>query len=336
MVMSQLADMQIKGIVGALPAACENLEDLADRFGAEFARRVAQATGIHSRRVACEQETLSSLAQPAVARLLHGLAWPAESVDVLIVATQTGDHILPSTACLLHQLLALGKHCAAYDVNLGCSGFIYGLWQAAALLTCSAARRAVIVAGDLTTRLIAADDRAVRPLFGDGVCAVALERTPGAPLMLFDLGSDGAGAPYLIARRAPAPQLFMDGTQVFAFTLREVPRSIETVLAAAHWQAAEVDHFVLHQANAMMIRHLGAKIGAKAAQLVLALENIGNTSSASIPLALISLLQSSDIMPHRLVLSGFGVGWSWGSVAMTLDRPLAVCAMVESGLSSDI
>jgi 3-oxoacyl-[acyl-carrier-protein] synthase-3 len=270
---------------------------------------------------------------PAVERLLAGLGWAKETIDLLIVVTQTGDHVLPATACVLQHRLGFTKACAAFDLNLGCSGYVYGLWIAASLLTTTEAKRALLVVGDLTTHLTAHDDRSVRPLFGDAVAVTALECSDVAPTLAFDLGSDGAGAPYLIARHdaAKPPTLFMDGTQVFAFTLREVPKSIAAVLKLAGWAAGEVDRFVLHQANAMMIRHLGPKIGAPADRLVVALAEVGNTSSASIPLALAQAVAGDlKAAPHRLLLSGFGVGWSWGSAAVTVG-PLAVCEAIEIG-----
>lgn len=332
MVASRVSGIAARGLVAALPATVETTEDLGRAFGLEAAERIATATGIHARRVAAPGQTVSDLAVAAIERLLDGLGWARESIDLLIVVTQTGDHRLPATACLLQHRLGFSKACAALDLNLGCSGFVYGLWNAAATLTVTEARRAILVAGDVTTAMTRPEDRAVRPLFGDAVAALALERDPDAPAMCFDLGTDGAGAPYLITRRsvdATPETLFMDGTQVFAFTLREVPRGIAAVLATAGWSAAEVDHFVLHQANAMMIRHLGPKIGASPDRLVVALADVGNTSSASIPLALAQALGPALVGPPRkLLLSGFGVGWSWGSAAVTWGG-MALCEAID-------
>lgn len=342
MVASTLTGIRLAGVVACLPARREGAEVLAARFGADAVQRIAKATGIAARRVVAPGQCASDLAEAAARSLLDRLGWTADQVDLLVLVSQTPDHPLPATACLLHRRLGLAKRCAAFDLGLGCSGYIYGLWTAAALLsTLAEGARALLLVGDTTSRLIAPDDRAVAPLFGDAAAASALVRDAAAAPMAFDLGSDGAGAPYLTVpggafrhphRCGAAPAvpetLFMDGTQVFAFTLREVPGTIAAALAGAGWTPAEVDHFVLHQANAQMIRHLTPKIGATPEQVVLALAEYGNTSSASIPLALTEALAGPlTTRPLRLVLSGFGVGWSWGSVALA-TTPLAACGTV--------
>lgn len=351
MAASIITGIRIAGIVSCLPGRREGVADLAERFGAEAAERVAKATGIATRRLAGSGQCTSDLVEAAAGDLLAGLGWDASTVDLLIVVTQTPDHLLPATACLLQQRLGLGRHCAAFDVGLGCSGYVYGLWLAGALLAAlPAGARALVLAGDTTSRLVDRHDRTVAPLFGDAGTATALVRDATAGPMAFDLGSDGTGAPYLMVAgggmRHPhgadadaGPRLAMDGTQVFAFTLREVPGSIAATLALAGWTIGEVDHVVLHQANAQMIRHLGQRIGARPEQIVLALAEVGNTSSASIPLALTTALAGtltaplfdrplSDRRPVRLLLSGFGVGWSWGTVALTCP-PLGLCRTVE-------
>ncbi|MBP2299088.1 ketoacyl-ACP synthase III [Azospirillum picis] len=333
MVASRIEGIALRGIVGCVPEGREGLEDLARRFGDEAAHRIAAATGIESRRIVAPGQCTSDLAEAAARRLLDGLDWTPDSVDLLVVVTQTHDHLLPGTASVLHRRLGLRKGAAVIDVTHGCSGFVYGLWVAAGLLR-TVGGRALLLVGDTTSRLVDPDDRAVAPLFGDGAGATALEVDGGAPAMSFDLGSDGAGAPYLSVeggamRRPDLPaRLFMDGTQVFAFTLREVPASIGTALEGAGWSIDDIDHLVLHQANAQMIRHLGRKLGVATERTVVALQDLGNTSSASIPLALTAALGPSlTDGARRLLLSGFGVGWSWGSVALIMG-PLALCETV--------
>ena len=324
MVASRIDGVCVRGIVGCVPEGRETVEDLARRFGEDAARRIAAATGIEERRIAAPGQCTSDLAEAAARRLLDGLGWEPGSIDLLVLVTQTHDHTLPGTASLLHRRLGLRKRAAVLDLTHGCSGFVYGLWTAAGLLK-AAGRRALLLVGDTTSRLVDPDDRAVAPLFGDGAAAMP---------MAFDLGSDGAGAPYLTAEggamrhpNRPA-RLFMDGTQVFAFTLREVPGSLRAALDAAGWTMEAVDHLVLHQANAQMIRHLGQKLGVAADRTVVALRDVGNTSSASIPLAIAGALAAPLAAGAcRLLLSGFGVGWSWGSAALAVG-PLAMCETV--------
>jgi len=320
---------RLAGLVSAIPDHVETEADLAARFGENATRRIVQATGIHSRPVAPPGQTTADLAEAAARRLLDGVGWDPASVGLIVVVTQTGDYPLPATACLLQHRLGLPTTAAAFDVNLGCSGYVYGLSIVSGLLAAGMAKRALLVAGDTTSHLIDAGDRSVAPLFGDAVAATALERAEGGGHIAFDLGTDGAGAPYLTSRtggaRQPGPAcLQMDGTQVMAFSLRMVPRSIGAVLDLAGWAVPDVDRFVLHQANAMMLQALGRKIGAPADRVVIAVGERGNTSSASIPLALTDTIGAGPLSAEsRWVLCGFGVGWSWATAAWRVHIPFA-------------
>ena len=337
MVASVIDGVALRGLVACVPERRETVEDLALRFGEDAARKVAKATGIEARHLVPPHQCTSDLAEAAARRLLDGLGWEAGSIDLLVMVTQTHDRIMPASGFRLHHRLGLGRQAAVMDLTLGCSGYVYGLWTAAAMLKAAGGRRALLVAGDTTSRVLDPNDRTVAPLFGDAAAATALELDAAAAPMAFTLGSDGAGAPYLTVpggalREPDAPaHLFMDGTQVFAFTLREVPTSVRAALDRAGWTMDMVDHLVLHQANAQMIRHLAQKLGATPAQTVVGLAGFGNTSSASIPLALASELAGRlRAGPARLLLSGFGVGWSWGSAAVTAG-PLALCGTMRLG-----
>jgi 3-oxoacyl-[acyl-carrier-protein] synthase III len=341
---SDFSDIHLDGLAAALPETVEGMEAMAQRFGTEAANRIAEATGIRQRHIAAPGQCVSDLAFPAAQALLRDLGWQAESVDALIVVTQTPDYPLPATACLLHRRLGLSRDCAAFDIGLGCSGYVYGLWQAAALLTslrggARQERRCLLVTGDVCSRTFDPMDRAVAPLFGDAVAVTALSHRPPPPAyptsgqLTVVLGSDGAGAPYLIReggglRRPDGPGLFMDGAQVFAFALREVPRSVASALAAAGWTADDVDDVVLHQANAMMLRRLVGKMGMQEDKAAIALEHRGNVSSASIPLAMIDALADRLCQgPRRLLLSGFGVGWSWATACWS-TAPVRACRLI--------
>jgi len=336
---SRVDGIEIAGIVSCIPERSEGLADLAARFGGDFARRVGAATGIEQRPMAPYDVCTSDLAFAAAQRLLTRLDWSPESIDLCILVTQTGDQPLPATAALLHRRLGLTKACAAFDLGLGCSGYVYGLWTAAALLrSMPGGRRGLLLAGDTTVRLCDPQDRSVAPLFGDAATATALvtgtptevETDADVPWVV-RFGTDGAGAPYLaveaggLRRPDAAARLSMDGTQVFAFTLREVPDNIRATLRDVGWSVEDADYFVLHQANAQMLRHLGSKLGARPDQVPIALARFGNTSSASVPLALTeALAQPLMTGRRRLVLSGFGVGWSWATAALAAG-PLRVC-----------
>lgn len=334
MVASTVNGVAITGLVACVPDRREDTAALAQRFGIDTAERIARATGIDARRLAGPAVCTSDLGAAAAARLMDRLGWEPASIDLLVTVTQTHDHIFPTSGFLLHGRLGLPKAAVVLDLSLGCSGYVHGLWTAATMLNAAGGRRALLVVGDTTSRVLDPTDRSVAPLFGDAAAATALEVVPGCGPMSFAMGSDGKGAPYLCVpggglRHPDQPaHLFMDGTQVFAFTLREVPGSLRAALAGAGWSMPDIDHLVLHQANAQMIRHLAQKVGATDAQTVVALAEYGNTSSASIPLALASALaEPLSTSSRRLLLSGFGVGWSWGSVALEAG-PLGHCAVV--------
>ena len=266
------------GIVTALPQAVSENADLAASFGAETMAKIIAATGIERRPVA-DRHTVSQLGVAAADVLLEKLNWARETIGLLIVVTQTPDYPLPSTACVMQNALGLAKEMAAFDLGLGCSGYVYGLSVANAMMQSGGIFRALLVSGDITTHMISDSNRSLAPLFGDGVAVTAMELSEGGSIA-FDLGSDGSGAPYLISRTGGlaepgAAELFMDGTQVMAFSLKQVAPSIERALAAAGRAIGDIDHVILHQANAMMIRTLGHKIKARDDQMVYAVRDFG-------------------------------------------------------------
>ena len=246
--------IRLAGVWAVAPSAKGTVEDLAEKFGGADARKIAESTGVEERRLAPDGLCASDLCHEAGSRLLRELAWAPDSVDALVFVSQTADYALPATACGLQQRLGLAPSCAAFDVSLGCSGYVYGLWLAGALIQSRAARRVLLLAGDTMTRLVSPFDRATAPLFGDAGTATAIEGLPGGgPSWTFVLGTDGAGQAHLIVpagrfrqasseatrnrtereggNRRSDEDLFMDGAEVFAFTLREVPPLVASVLA---------------------------------------------------------------------------------------------------------
>ncbi len=315
----------LRGIVTAIPETVSENSALADAFGGDVMAKIIAATGIE-RRPVTTTHTVSDLALLAGEALLDRLGWARETIGLVIVVTQTPDYPLPSTACVLQNKLKLPSSVAALDVNLGCSGYVYGLSVAAAMMRAGGIGRALLVAGDITTRMISDTNRSLAPLFGDAVAVTALEIDDTAKLS-FDLGSDGSGAPYLISRTGGVaepgtPELFMDGTQVMAFSLKQVAPSIARALEAAGTTIEAMDHVILHQANAMMLKTLGHKIKARDDQMVYAVRDYGNTSSTSIPLAICDHLTVKPVAGEQtFLLCGFGVGWSWSTAIWTTQAP---------------
>jgi len=302
--------------------------------------RTARTVGLRHRLVAAPGQTALDLCADAAARLLAACPEAAAQVDAVIFVTQTPDHAQPNNASLLHGRLGFARTVAAYDVALGCSGWVYGLQQAALLCAHGGARSVLLCAGDTLSRSTNPRDRATDPLFGDAGSATLVVRDPAAAPWHFVLGADGARARVIEvpAGGARSPRgrepwveradadgnvrhpgdLHMDGAEVFNFTLREVPAAVADVMALAGWTEPVVDALVLHQANRFVLSSLGRKCGFPAAKTPMDLvERFGNQSSASIPCALIEALGPElGRRPLRLVACGFGVGLSWGAVAL--------------------
>ena len=308
-------------------------------FEAAEVAKISFSSGVLRRHLAGEDVCTSDLCFAAATQVLKATGWEPESVGGLIFVSQTPDYVLPATACSLHGRLGLSKECVAFDVNLGCSGYVYGLWLAGNLIGKSSLKRILLLAGDTISRLVSPQDRSVAMLFGDAGTATALEFHPAATPMFFELGTDGKGERHLAVnaggfRRRRSPEtdvrsereggnirsdedLFMNGGEIFAFTLKTVPKLCQAVLGHAGWEADEVDAFVMHQANRFMLQHLTKLMRLPPDKVVLALETYGNTSSASIPLALTAKLSERLAREKlKMVLAGFGVGFSWAAVAL--------------------
>lgn len=350
MSIARLDGVALKGLRACVPAQERSLEDEQLMPEASERERLQKSIGVRSRHIAPPGVCTSDLCQRAAEGLLADLDWARESIDVLVLVTQSSDFVIPATACALQHRMGLG-HCLAFDINLGCSGYAYGLWTAASLLkTLNVAgrpARALVLAGDVSTSKLMPGDRGTIPLFGDAGSATALEIDPAASPWTGVFGTDGSGAAHILVEagglRKPlvpplqphdeatqqalfkAARLHLDGVEVFNFTLKNVPPLIQGLLEAAHTTVEEVDHFVLHQANQMMLKHLAKKSGLPESKTPIAMERYGNTSSASIPLTIADQLADSLAQPREIVMVGFGVGWSWSALKLRtgpLPRPV--------------
>lgn len=337
-----LRGVRVTGIASAVPETVAPVEAFNEQFGPAAVAKISASTGVSSRHIVSAHCT-SDLCAEAARRLLQEASVDPASIDALIFVTQTPDYVLPATACVLQGSLGLPDHAAAFDVNMGCSGYVYGLWLASSLIASGGAARVLLLVGDTISRIVSPIDRSVALLFGDAGTATLLEADPGASAMPFVLGTDGKGAKNLIVPaggfRQPATEaartrteresgnrradtdLYMNGTEIFAFTLARVPPMVSATLQAAGATAQDIDAFVFHQANRFMLQHLVKRMALPQDKVVLGLERFGNTSSASIPLALCSQLSGRlKTEPSKLLLSGFGVGYSWASCILETNR----------------
>ena len=290
---------------------------------------IVERTGIRERRLAAPDQALSDLALPAARQALEQAGVPGKDIDLLIVATVTPDMAFPSTAAILADQLGAAD-AAAYDLSAGCTGFMYALAQAYGMLAGGLSRRALVVGGDVLSRIVDWTDRRTCVLFGDGAGAVVLEPVQERGFLGFELGADGSGGSQLYlpagGSRTPATaesvaqkQHFvqMNGREVFKFATRVLIGSARTVLEASGRGVEEIDVYVPHQANTRIIEYARKKLGVPEDRTVIDVDRYGNTSSGSIPLALADAEAAGMLHEGDLVLmTGMGAGLTWGSALM--------------------
>jgi 3-oxoacyl-[acyl-carrier-protein] synthase-3 len=340
---SSLSNIRVAGIAVTTGSIVRDFitDGLAAGLDRVALERTAQTIGLRERRVAAPGVTALDLCADATERLLAEMGLDATSIDAVIFVTQTPDHSQPNNASLLHGRLGLSKSAPAYDLSLGCSGWVYGLHQASLLCAHGGAARVLLCAGDTLSRLTNPGDRSADPLFGDAGSATFVEKTGRSAPLHFVLGADGSGAEAIIvkqggARHPPGPltektdtegnrrhdaNLAMNGPDVFNFTLREVPSAVQSVLRHAGMAPDSLDALVLHQTNRFMLSTLAKKIVVAEARTPMGVvAKFGNQSSASIPCALIEGLGDRlTAGPLKIAGCGYGVGLSWGAFAGELS-----------------
>ncbi len=311
--------VSITGLGCHVPARVVTNDDLAELVETSD-EWIRDRTGIRERRVAAEGEAMSDVALPAARRALEQAGVRAADLDLIVVATVTPDMAFPATAALLADQLGAAD-AAAYDLSAGCTGFMYALAQAHATIAAGLARRALVVGGDVLSKILDWTDRSTLVLFGDGAGAVVLEHVGEGGFLGFELGADGAGGPQL---RLPGSGsrasldgdrfLRMNGREVFKFATRVMVSSAEALLGECGKAVDDVDVYVPHQANIRIIDHAVRKLGFPQEKVVVNVDRYGNTSSGSIPLALADGSDDGRLKPGKLVLmTGMGAGLTWGS-----------------------
>jgi 3-oxoacyl-[acyl-carrier-protein] synthase-3 len=290
---------------------------------------ITMRTGIKERRFAADDEALSDICIPAIERALAAAGVEASEIDLLIVATVTPDMMFPSTAALLADRFG-AVDAAAYDLSAGCTGFMYGLVQAYGMVSSGLSKHALVVGADVLSKLMNFADRSTCVLFGDGAGAAVIERVENAGFLAFELGADGSGGVDLNlpagGSRIPTTAesvargdhyVHMNGRPVFRFATRVLVSSAEHVLERAGLSVEDVDVYVPHQANVRIIDHAVAKLGIPEDRVIVNVDRYGNTSSASIPLALADALAEGRVHKGDTVLmTGMGAGLTWGSAVM--------------------
>lgn len=332
--MSTLRNVRYRGMASCVPKTKVSNLDVAPHLKQER-ERLTRNIGIFERRICPRWQCFSDLALVATEKLLAELAWQREEIDALIVVTQSPDYLIPATAIILQDRLGLSHATIAFDVNLGCSGYPFALHLLGSMIAAGTIKKGLVLVGDRS-----ASEH--EPLFSDAGTATALEYDPAAPPMHFDLNSDGSGYRAIILpvgghREPPSFQHFipakdengiwrtpydlqLDGTAVLSFSTQRVPPAVKRLMEYAGAAPDSVDYFLFHQANRMINETIRKKLGLPPEKVPSTLHDFGNTSGASIPVTMTARIREAlEAGPKRLIMSGFGIGLSWGTALVDVD-----------------
>lgn len=341
MALFNIDDIRIAGIAACVPEKV--LSNHNYKWIKESERNLLIRTiGVEQRHVAEPGETTSDLCFQAALELMEALNWQRSEIGLLVFVSQSRDYIIPSTSAILQDRLLLPKTCMAIDINLGCSGYVYGLSVISSLIKATGIAKSLLLVGDLSNVTSAYRDKSTYPLFGDAGTATAIELKPGAPSMDFNLQTDGSGHEAIIIRDGGVRnlaskksftvekygegifrnrlQIELNGIEVFNFSLREVVPNIKTTLKHFQRSLDEFDYLIFHQANKLINETLRKMLKVDQVKVPYSLKDYGNTSCASIPLTLVSQLKNElEQKPLKLLLSAFGIGLSWGTIFLETD-----------------
>ena len=334
--------VEILGVEYHLPQRAETNDDLVRECPDWDMNRIYKKSGIGTRHISAADETATDLGLQAASKLLQRGVVPVEEIDYLLFCTESPDHFLPPGACVLQRSLGLARDIGAFDFNLGCSGYVYGLQLAKSLIQSRMARNVLLITGDTYSKYIHPLDRTVRTIFGDAATATLIGQAGDGPgeLREFVVGTNGEGAKNLVVPagglRVPRSaetakeytddagcvrsqdHLFMNGRAIFGFALEVVPKLVDDLLGKAGVSADDVDWYIYHQANTYMLATLAKLSNLPAEKMVLEMEHVGNTVASSIPIAIQRYVEHGRIRSgHLLMLVGFGVGYSWGACLAT-------------------
>ena len=346
-----IKNVQLRGISVCVPKTIVTNSE-STIFNLEEVAKFSKSTGVYEFRVAGNETTTADLGFEAANCLLDEMAIDRSEIDILVFVSQTPDYAnIPNTAPILQDRLKLSKQCIAFDIPLGCSGFVYGLSVVSSFLQNEGFKKGVLIFGDTLSKTVNKKDKSSSLLFGDAAGAVLLDRNQSGGLMHFNLGSDGSGykaitipdggfrnpfnADSLIEKEIEKDivrtncDIVLDGMDVFSFGISQAPKTVKELYEYANISNENVDFAVFHQANLMMNEMIRKKLKLEIEKVPCSLEKFGNTSSASIPVTMVTQLKSQlENGATRLLLCGFGVGLSWGTCYLE-TKNLKVLDLIE-------
>ncbi len=327
----------IKAISYYLPEKIVTNEELLKEFPEWSVDKVAQKVGVNSRHVAQESETAGNLAEKAALQLFNEYSIDPKSIDFVMLCTQSPDYFLPSTACILQDRLGIPTSAGAFDYNLGCSGCIYGLAMAKGLISAGIAKNVLLLTAETYNKYLHPSDKSNRSIFGDGAAACLISTEGFAEIGEFLLGTDGSGANNLIVKTGASRQkeptgkfveddeghiwfddyLYMNGGEIFNFTLDAVPSMMKNILEKNGMEKDDIDYYVFHQANKFMLNTIRKVCVLPKDKFYVNLAETGNTVSSTVLIGLKDCITNKIIKTgDNVMISGFGVGLSWGGVIL--------------------
>lgn len=332
-------NIRLLGVSGVVPETIESNTGVCGINRVE-SERLIRHIGISTRHVSKPTTCASDLGVEAAQQLMADLSWDPEQIDVLIFVSQTGDYLRPATSCLIHDRLGCAEHCLCLDIPMGCAGSISALAVVSSLMNENALQKGLVIVAETASKYASPGDKSLRPLSGDGACALALERDVGAPAIRFDIRTDGArvGDVYVPEggyRNFLTNQSFqqkeardgiwrrpidahLDGSSVFTFSITKPVAMIKEFMERYALCSNETDYFIFHQANKIINTTIARRLKIHLDKMPMTLENLGNTGGASIPLTLCSVLQKAPAKkrPTKFLLCGFGSGLCWGAASL--------------------
>ena len=349
MALMNLSNVIIKGIATCVPKKTVDNLKCNSNFTEEEAKKFVKNTGVRFRRISEDNQTTSDLGYEAAEHLLNEMKFDRSKIDGLIFVSQSPDYILPASAIILQNRLNLSKTTLAFDISLGCTGYVYGLSVASSLLQSGDLSNILLICGDTPSKYISVKDKSATLLLGDAASATIIGNGEGG--MNFSLNSDGSGSDILkiksgmfrnpITTQSLIPykwddgniradnQLFMDGMEIFNFTLREIAKDVRKNLKHTNNSIEDIDFVIYHQANIFINNFMSKKLKIPDSKTPYSLYEYGNTSAATIPLTICQKLYNRGEKDLKLLFCAFGVGLSWGTCICELNKEATICNIIE-------
>lgn len=330
----KLNNVKISAVACSLPVQKTKAEDYIGHFSERTVKRFLRTAGVKERYIGNGKQTAADLCFSAAEYVFNETDINREQIDVLIFITQNPDYKTPSTAFVLQKRLGLSQNCICFDVNMGCTAFLHGVYIASSMIAAGQAKKAMLLIGDAHLVHAETEDSAETMMFGEAGSAVVLENGTDQDQIVMDLFSDGNGFDIIMnacGERFQTPddkpdvntyKYYMDGGEVFNFSVTKVPEAIHHFCKVNKRELGEFDKIILHQANVFILKHIANELEVSEDQVAISMDRYGNTNGASIPVTIVDMVEREEELPQtmELLVSGFGIGLSWGVMSMKLDK----------------